>query len=220
MTHRAKTRPPLGADTAPVVETAPEEISRWLEDAAHFPGGHAAGIVFPRSEKDVATMLRDHPTVLPIGAQSSLTGGATPAGELIVSFARMSHVLDMADDRVRTEPGVTLAALQDALDSHGLFYPPVPTFAGATIGGTIATNAAGAATFKYGSTRAWVEGLTVVLSCGEVLDLTRGQVFAHPVSRCLTIDYRTFQNVPPGITRLPKWTWWIFLLALKGRWEL
>jgi D-lactate dehydrogenase (cytochrome) len=180
MTHRAKTRPPLGADTAPVVETAPEEISRWLEDAAHFPGGHAAGIVFPRSEKDVATMLRDHPTVLPIGAQSSLTGGATPAGELIVSFARMSHVLDMADDRVRTEPGVTLAALQDALDSHGLFYPPVPTFAGATIGGTIATNAAGAATFKYGSTRAWVEGLTVVLSCGEVLDLTRGQVFAHP----------------------------------------
>jgi D-lactate dehydrogenase (cytochrome) len=180
MIHRAKTRPPRGTDPPPAVETAPDEISRWLEDAAHFPGGHAAGIVFPRSENDVATMLREHRRVLPIGAQSSLTGGATPAGELIVSFARMAHVLDIRDDHVRTEPGITLAALQDALDSHGLFYPPVPTFAGATVGGTIATNAAGAATFKYGATRAWVEGLTVVLSCGEVLDLTRGQVFAHP----------------------------------------
>jgi D-lactate dehydrogenase (cytochrome) len=180
MTHRVKTRPALGSYKAPVVETAAEEISRVLEDAAHFPGGHAVGVVFPRSEAEVAMMLREHSSVLPIGAQSSLTGGATPAGELIVSFVRMNRVLDISSDRVRTEPGVSLAALQDTLDSHELFYPPAPTFAGATIGGTIATNAAGAATFKYGSTRAWVDGLTVVLSCGEVLDLTRGQVLAHP----------------------------------------
>ena len=125
-------------------------------------------------------MLRQHRSVLPIGAQSSLTGGATPAGELVVSLGHMNHILNIGRDRVQTEPGVSLAALQDALDVLELFYPPAPTFAGATVGGTIATNAAGAATFKYGSTRAWVDGLTVVLSCGEVLDLTRGQVLAHP----------------------------------------
>ena len=36
-----------------------------------------------------------------------------------------------------------------------------------TVGGTIATNAAGAATFKYGTTRDWVNALTVVLPNGE-----------------------------------------------------
>ena len=39
-------------------------------------------------------------------------------------------------------------------------------------------NAAGAATFKYGTTRAWVEGMTVVLACGCVLELERGAVRA------------------------------------------
>jgi D-lactate dehydrogenase (cytochrome) len=55
----------------------------------------------------------------------------------------------------------------------------VPTFLGATVGGVVSTNAAGAATFKYGTTRAWVQGLTVVLACGEVLDLGRGEIRAH-----------------------------------------
>ena len=57
---------------------------------------------------------------------------------------------------------------------HGRWYAPVPTFTGAFVGGVVATNAAGAATFKYGTTRAWVDGLTVVLACGCVLDLERG----------------------------------------------
>ncbi len=180
MTHRVKTRPAQGTDKAPVIETSPDQVARFLEDAAHFPGGHARGVVFPQSEAEIASMLRQHSSVLPVGAQSSLTGGGTPAGELVVSFGHMNRVLDIGSDRVHTEPGVSLAALQDRLDPYELFYPPAPTFAGATVGGTIATNAAGAATFKYGSTRAWVEGLTVMLSCGEVLDLTRGQVVAHP----------------------------------------
>ena len=50
----------------------------------------------------------------------------------------------------------------------------------ATLGGTIATNAAGAATFKYGATRRWVEAITVVLASGDVLDVRRGETFAHP----------------------------------------
>jgi len=54
----------------------------------------------------------------------------------------------------------------------------VPTFEGATIGGIVSTNAAGATTFKYGTTRDWVRGLSVMLACGELLDLERGQVRA------------------------------------------
>jgi D-lactate dehydrogenase (cytochrome) len=61
-----------------------------------------------------------------------------------------------------------------------VYYPPTPTFDGAFVGGTIATNAAGAATFKYGSTRQWVEAITVVLADGAILTVTRGETTASP----------------------------------------
>ena len=178
--HRIACRAARGIGAPPVVETSAESLAGFLEDAAHFPGGHASGVAFPRSEGDVAALLREHRAVLPIGAQSSLTGGATPMGEVIISMARMNRVLEVGQDCVRVEPGVSLLALQEALDAHNLYYPPVPTFTGATVGGAIATNAAGAATFKYGSTRPWIQALTVVLSSGDAIDLRRDEVLAHP----------------------------------------
>ena len=75
---------------------------------------------------------------------------------------------------MRVQAGVTIAALDDALRNAGRAYPPSPTFTGAFVGGTVATNAAGAATFKYGTTRDWVSALTVVLPTGDVLDIERG----------------------------------------------
>lgn len=100
-----------------------------------------------------------------------------------------------AGDRVRVGAGVPLSELQRTLAAAGLYYPPVPTFDGAFVGGTIATNAAGAATFKYGSTRAWVEGLTVVLASGDVLDVTRGETLAGDdgrmeIDRVLSVSSR------------------------------
>lgn len=60
-----------------------------------------------------------------------------------------------------------------------LFYPPDPTELSATVGGSVATNASGARTFKYGPTRAYVRRLRVVLADGAVLDIPRGAVRAH-----------------------------------------
>ena len=71
-----------------------------------------------------------------------------------------------------------LKELQRGLAAVGLYYPPVPTFDGAFVGGTIATNAAGAATFKHGSTRRWVNAATIVLASGDVLDIVRGETLA------------------------------------------
>jgi len=42
----------------------------------------------------------------------------------------------------------------------------------------VATNAAGPATFKHGTTREWVEALTLVLADGSVLEIERGAVRA------------------------------------------
>jgi D-lactate dehydrogenase (cytochrome) len=154
-------------------------LAAFLEDAAHFPGGHADGLISAASEADVSQALAGSTPVLPIGAQSSLTGGATPMGEVVLNTNRLNHILDIGPDSVRVEAGVTLLDLDRALRDAGRYYPPAPTFMGAYVGGTIATNAAGAATFKYGTTRDWVSALTVVLPGGDVLDIERGSVVAH-----------------------------------------
>ena len=128
----------------------------------------------------MAALVASAHRVLPVGAQSSLTGGATPRGELILSTRALTGIAMIPGNLVRAGPGVPLAELQRVLAARRLYYPPVPTFDGAFVGGTVATNAAGPATFKYGSTRRWVEALTLVLADGSLLDIRRGDVTASP----------------------------------------
>ena len=174
-----RARPPAGT-AGPIEKTRdPDILSSYLEDAAHFSGGHARELVTPRSEADLAEVVRTARTVLPIGAQSSLTGGATPMGETIVSTRRLTGIEMIGADRVRVGAGMTIDALNRAIEAAGRYYPPSPTFSGACVGGTVATNAAGAATFKYGTTRDWVDAITVVLPSGDVLDIERGAIRAR-----------------------------------------
>lgn len=183
---RISARPPQTDDRATgpaAVQRDPDILASFVEDAAHYPGGHAAAVVAPANESQVAELLKTAVTVLPIGAQSSLTGGATPMGETLLSTARLNRILEIGHDWVRVEAGVTLTDLDRALARAGKSYPPAPTFMGAFVGGTVATNAAGAATFKYGTTREWVEALTVVLASGDVLDIERGRVRADAAGR-------------------------------------
>lgn len=153
----------------------PAVVSAFLEDAAHVPGGYAEGVAFPRDAAEVAALVRATARILPVGAQSSLTGGATPRGEIVLSTRALTGIELIDRAHVRVGAGVPLADLQRTLLSKHLYYPPVPTFDGAFIGGTIATNAAGAATFKYGSTRQWIHALAVVLASGDIVDFERGR---------------------------------------------
>ena len=171
-------RPARGGSSAPRILTDSEDVAPYLEDSAHYPGGHAREVVIAADEGDVAEVLRRSERVLCAGAQSSLTGGATPQGGVVLSLARMTRILSWSDSSVRVQAGITLAELEAELRARDFYYPPVPTYDGATVGGTVACNAAGAATFKYGSTRDWVQAITVVLASGDVLDLSRGQVRA------------------------------------------
>lgn len=162
------------------IETDPGIIGAYLDDAAHFPGGHADGVARPASEGAIAGVLMAHSPVLIAGAQSSLTGGATPHGGIVLSTQKLAGIDRAGSDHVRVGAGVPLTALQEFLDTHGAWFPPVPTFMGAFAGGVVATNAAGAATFRYGATRAWVDALTCVMTCGCVLDIERGATRADP----------------------------------------
>jgi D-lactate dehydrogenase (cytochrome) len=178
--HRIRARPARGDPRPSACLSAPDDVEPYLRDAAGTPGGHAPRVLFPRSEAEVARALRESQAVLPVGAQSSLTGGATPFGHAVLSLSRMDAIGALRGDEIELQAGVALLSLDAHLADRGLFYPPAPTFHGAFVGGTAATNAAGAATFKYGSTRDWVRSLTIVLASGDVLDLERGACRAHP----------------------------------------
>ncbi len=179
-THRIRARRPHASVETPVeLITAADRVAEFLEDAAHYPGDHAPAVVFPRDEAQLASVLQNAGAVLPVGAQSSLTGGATPRGEVVLSLSKLTVIAKPAPTHITVQPGVTLTSLRNSLTDAGKAYPPVPTFEDATIGGIVSTNAAGATTFKYGTTRdCWVRSLSVMLACGELLDLERGQVRA------------------------------------------
>jgi D-lactate dehydrogenase (cytochrome) len=153
------------------------DVSGVLEDAAHYPGGHATAIVRPASLDELSAALQTGERLLPIGAQSSLTGGATPFGDTVVVTSGLNGI-QTRGDRVAVGAGVPLQTLQEELAATGRWFPPVPTYLGAFAGGAVATCAAGAATFKYGTVREWVDGLTIVLAGGDVLSLSRGEYVA------------------------------------------
>jgi D-lactate dehydrogenase (cytochrome) len=201
-THTIQARDPSGRASA-AVDRTPDAIAAHLEDAAHFPGGHAEGIARPKSEADVAGLITTASRVLPIGAQSSVTGGATPDGGLILSTERLVTIHESGHREVRVGAGVPLETLQKSLAAIGRRYAPAPTFTGAFAGGVIATNAAGAATFKYGPTRPWVLGVTVVLACGHVLDVRRGEVIADEHRGFEIICRHGTRRFRPGSYRMP-----------------
>ena len=174
----------------PSISRDPDLLQSFLSDAAHVPGGTATGVVFPSTTDEVVAIVAASDHVLAVGAQSSLTGGATPRGDLVLSTRSLTRIDQSAPGVVTVEAGVALVTLQAFLASRRLYYPPVPTFEGAFVGGTLATNAAGAATFRYGSTRDWVDAITVVLADGSILHLRRGDIRASEAHR-FVIDTKT-----------------------------
>jgi len=173
---------------APVPVTDPAILEAYLEDASGAPPGRAAGLLRPAHEGEIASFLRATRgrgvTILPQAARSSLTAGAIPRDEVVVSVESMNEIgpveIFPGGGRVVVGPGVRLRDLQRELAPHGYYYPPVPTYHDAMIAGTISTNAGGAASFKYGVTRQWVRALRILLFSGDLLEIERGECTARP----------------------------------------
>ncbi len=173
----------IPAGTPPEPARDPAIVAAYLEDASGNPPGRAEGVLRVSSEAEAAAFLRATAgrgiAVLPQAARSSLTGGAVPDGEVVLSVERMDAAGPIerrpGGARIRVQPGMRLRDLQRRVGGEGFYYPPVPTYQDAMIGGTVSTNAGGAATFKYGVTRGWVQALRVLLFNGDLLVLERGR---------------------------------------------
>jgi len=95
-------------------------------------------------------------------------------GELVLSLERMRklHEVDTLGMTVRVEAGAVTEQVHRHVADAGLFWPVDFASKGSSqVGGNIATNAGGVRVIRYGLTRQWVLGLTVVLADGTVLNL-------------------------------------------------
>ena len=137
-----------------------------------------AAAVLPARAEEVAAVVRacaraGAPWVAR-GAGSGLSGGALPVADgVLVVLSRMKRILevDLVNQRVCVEPGVTNASVSAAV-APDYFYPPDPSSQiVCSIGGNVAENSGGAHCFKYGFTTNYVTGLELVLSDGELVQV-------------------------------------------------
>lgn len=158
----------------------------YVSDASFIRDGYADRVVLPESVEEVSEILadanRDRVAVTVSGAGTGTVGGRVAFGGIVLATDRLNHIKNIVREGeggyAVAEAGVILADLQRAVDQEGLLYPPDPTERGAFLGGTVATNASGARTFKYGPTRRYINRLKIVLANGEIVDLRRGDVRA------------------------------------------
>jgi len=143
-----------------------------LEDASGFQG-EAERLIAPASEAELLDVITAGVPITIVGARTGLTGGCVPQGGWAVSLEKFRR-LEIFSGRVIVGPGVSLNDVQAAASRTGQFYAPDPTETTASIGGTIATNASGSRSFRYGSTRRHVLRLRVALMDGRVLEVARG----------------------------------------------
>jgi glycolate oxidase len=136
-------------------------------------------VVMPGTTEEVACcvrLAREYGVpVVTRGSGTGLSGGAVPLpGSLVLCLVQMDRILelDAANLTLHAQAGVITKSVDDAALSVGLFYPPDPgSMKISTIGGNVAENSGGLRGLKYGVTRDYVMGLTVVLPDGSVARL-------------------------------------------------
>ncbi|TWP53027.1 FAD-binding protein [Lentzea tibetensis] len=148
------------------------------------PHGTPLAVVFPTNTEQVQAVVRAcakaKTPIVPRGAGSGLSGAANAIdGCVVLVMTKMNDIIEVdADNRLAVvEPGVINLDLRDAVEKHGLFYPPDPSsYDWCTIGGNLSTNAGGLCCVKYGVTTDSVLGIEVVLADGELLKTGRRTV--------------------------------------------
>jgi D-lactate dehydrogenase (cytochrome) len=175
-----------------LTKTQPDEIQDFLSDASYLRGGSADRVVFPETAEGVAEILakatRERTPVTVSGAGTGTVAGRVPFGGIVIATDKLDHIKQIVHDeqgggRAIAEAGVILRDFQSAVESEGLLYAPDPTERSCFLGGTVATNASGSRTFKYGPTRKYVERLKIALATGDVIDLRRGDLHADAQGR-------------------------------------
>jgi len=163
-----------------LVKEDKSDFQSYLVDEANYRGD-CERVFFPENEDDICSLLEEANSsglkVTISAGRTGLNGGSVPQNGILISTERFDEIISI-DSTLKSavvQPGVKLVDFQREVENKKLFYPPDPTETNCCLGGTVANNASGARTFKYGPTRNFVEEITVVLPIGKQISIKRGQ---------------------------------------------
>jgi glycolate oxidase subunit GlcD len=148
------------------------------------PSGRPLAVALPSDATEVQAVVRACAAagvpIVPRGAGSGLSGAANAIDGCVTLVMTKLDAIEEIDPDNRlavVQPGVVNLDFRNAVEKHGLFYPPDPSsYDWCTIGGNLSTNAGGLCCVKYGVTTDSVLGLEVVLADGELLRTGRRTV--------------------------------------------
>ena len=137
-------------------------------------------VAIPSDAEDAATLVRwareEGLPLVPRGSGSSMAGGAIGRG-VVVDLSRLRALdrVDVERRSVRAGAGALRGEIARSAATVGLRFPVDPSSGEfATIGGMVATNAAGARSLRHGSVRPWVLAIDCVFDDGSTATLRRG----------------------------------------------
>jgi len=156
------------------VLTSAEDLVPYAFDGTAALKQRPGAVVFPVSTEEVAAcvkLARDKSVpVVTRGSGTGLSGGSVPVtGCLVICVVKMDRLIEVDEKNLTltAQCGVITKEIDDAAARVGLFYPPDPgSMKISTIGGNVAENSGGLRGLKYGVTRDYVMGMTVVLPDG------------------------------------------------------
>ena len=149
-------------------------VAMFASDASWYQV-EPLGVAFPKDRDDVIALAKYSAErkipLIPRGSGSSVTGGALGSGLIVDCSRHLRNIEQIGPDTVRVQTGVVLDDLNRALRPHGRYFPPDPSSpAVTTIGGMLATDAAGSRSMRVGSTRDHVRSIEVVLPSGHFVE--------------------------------------------------
>lgn len=153
------------------------DMVAYSSDASQIRG-KADAVVWPETETDIIRIvkycLEKNMNIVTRGGGTSLVGGTVPDNSVVIDLSRMNKI-EIEGSYATVEPG---AILEDLNEKTGRLAFPViiGSRKACTIGGMIATNAAGMRSLKYGKMENWVEELEVIDGSGKKLKIGKEKV--------------------------------------------
>jgi FAD/FMN-containing dehydrogenase/Fe-S oxidoreductase len=135
-----------------------------------------AAVALPQSADDIVRLVADNAVaaqpqpIVARGGGTGTNGQSLTTGLMIDCKRHLNQIisLDLDEQTAWVEPGIVTDELNRQLAGHGLFWAPhTSTTSRATVGGMIATDAAGKGSLVHGRTHRHVLALDVVLADGS-----------------------------------------------------
>lgn len=157
-------------------------LAEYAYDASNYRV-EPLGVVFPRTAHDVSVTLKVcHRYGVPVtsrGGGTSMAGGAVGSGVILDLSRHMDKLLalDQSAKQATAEAGIVLSVLQGLVEgrtANRLTFAPDPSSRSrATLGGSIANDACGNHSVRYGRTSSHIIALNLVTADGFQVSASR-----------------------------------------------